>query len=181
MLNALLVFLIGMLSSGGAYDWPCWGGPSGNFVVSGKGLPATFADTPPKHLWERPLGDGYSSIVTDGVRLYTMYRREREEVVAAIDASTGGTQWEYGYDATFQPGMVMENGPGPHATPLVLGDYLYTVGVLGTMHAFDRKTGKVVWRKDLFKHFPANSSMVHGFAVSPIACRNTIVVKLGEQ
>jgi len=77
--------------------------------------------------------------------------------------------------------MVMENGPGPHATPLVFGDYLYTIGVLGRMHAFDRKTGKVVWRKDLFKHFPANSSMVHGFAVSPIACKNTIIVKLGEQ
>jgi outer membrane protein assembly factor BamB len=150
-------------------------------VVAGQGLPATFADSPPKHLWERPLGDGYSTIVTDGARLYTMYRRERQEVVVAVDPATGATQWEYAYDATFQPGMVMENGPGPHATPLVLGDYLYTVGVLGTMHAFDRKTGKVVWRKDLFKHFPANSSMVHGFAVSPIACRNTIVVKLGEQ
>jgi outer membrane protein assembly factor BamB len=149
--------------------------------VSGKGLPKAFADRPPKRLWQRNLGDGFSGIVTDGARLYTMYRRGGEEVVVAINPANGATRWEYAYEATFQPGMVMENGPGPHATPLVFGDYLYTIGVLGTMHAFHRKTGEVVWRKDLIQHFPANPSMVHGFAVSPIAYKNTIIVKLGEK
>jgi outer membrane protein assembly factor BamB len=181
MLNTLFTLLMVLGSSAGRYQWPSWGGPNGNFTVSAKGLTATFADSPPKRLWERPLGDGYSSIVTDGARLYTMYRRGNEEVVIAVDSATGLTKWEYAYDASFQPGMVMENGPGPHATPLVLGTKVYTIGVLGTMHSFDRKSGKVLWRKDLFKHFPANSSMVHGFAVSPVACGNKILVKLGDQ
>lgn len=181
MLSAFLVLLLAGASGAATLDWPSWGGPNGNFAVDGQGLPRTFADGPPKQLWQRSLGDGYSSIVSDGALLYTMYRRGSEEVVVAIDPANGTTKWEYAYEAIFQPGMVMENGPGPHATPLVFGDYLYTIGVLGRMHALDRKTGKVVWRKDLFKHFPANSSMVHGFAVSPIACKNTIIVKLGEQ
>src|SRR5262249_45018056 len=161
-------------------EWPSWGGPNGNFVVEGKGLPATFAESTPKQLWERSLGDGFSSIVADGSLLYTMYRRGNDEVVVAIDQATGATQWEYAYDATFQKGMVMENGAGPHATPLILGDYIYTIGVVGKMHAFEKRTGKLVWSKDLFDRYPPNPSMVHGFAISPIAYRNTIVVKLGE-
>ena len=51
-----------------------------------------------KHLklWERPLGDGFSSILCDGDVLYTMYSaRDKEdpykgdEVVVALDAGTG--------------------------------------------------------------------------------------------
>jgi outer membrane protein assembly factor BamB len=186
MLNAFIALLLAFASGAPTLDWSSWGGPNGNFAVDGQGLPASFGQGIPKVLWQRSLGDGFSSIVTDGALLYTMYRRGNEEVVVAIDPATGDTRWEYGYDATFQPGMVVagyhqEMGTGPYATPLIFDDHVYTIGVLGTMHAFDKKTGKVVWRKDLFKHFPANPSMVHGFAVSPIACKNTIIVKPGEQ
>src|SRR5215467_11351389 len=138
MLNTPLTLLLVLGSSAGRYQWPSWGGPNGNFIVGARGLTATFADSPPRRLWERPLGDGYSSIVTDGARLYSMYRRGNEEVVIAVDPATGHTKWEYAYVAGFQTGMVMENGPGPHATPLVLGNHLYTIGVLGTMYSFDR-------------------------------------------
>jgi outer membrane protein assembly factor BamB len=48
------------------------------------------------------------------------------------------------------------------------------------MHAFDKKTGKIMWWRDLFKDFPGSTFMPHGYAVSPIACKNTIIVKLGE-
>ena len=186
MLNAIMALLLALASGAATPEWTSWGGPNANFTVDGTGLPASFAESIPKVLWQRSLGDGWSSIVTDGALLYTMYRRGDQEVVIALDPATGGTRWEYAYDAKFQPGMAMsgyhqEMGFGPHSTPLILNGYVYTIGVLGTMHAFDKKTGKVLWRKDLFKHFPANPSMVHGFAVSPIACKNTIIVKLGEQ
>jgi outer membrane protein assembly factor BamB len=160
--------------------WPAWGGPSGNFSVDGNGLPATFAAGAPKRLWQRNLGEGYSSIVTAGALLYTMYRRGHEEVVVAIDSATGKTKWEYAYDAAFRPGMGMENGSGPHSTPLVLGNCVYTIGVLAKMHAFDKKTGKMVWQKDLYKDFPGSTFMDRGYPVSPIAYKDTIIVKLGQ-
>jgi len=181
MLNALMVLLLAGPAGASTPDWPCWGGPNGNFSVDGEGLPATFADSAPKRLWQRKLGDdGYSSIVTDGVLLYTMYRRAPEEVVVAIDPASGATKWEYAYDATFRRGMGMENGSGPHATPLVFGDNVYTIGILAKMHAFDKKTGKIVWWKDLYKDFPGSTAMDRGYPVSPIAYKNTIIVKLGE-
>ena len=143
MLNAFVVLLLAFSSGAPTLDWPSWGGPNANFAVDGTGLPASFAQQFPKVLWQRSLGDGFSSIVTDGALLYTMYRRAHEEVVVAIDPATGDTRWEYAYDATFQPGMVMENGTGPHATPLILSGCVYTIGVLGTMHAFDKKTARL--------------------------------------
>jgi outer membrane protein assembly factor BamB len=180
MLSALFVLLLAGTAGSAAPDWPSWGGPNGNFSIDGKGLPASFAATAPKRLWQRNLGEGYSSIVTDGALLYTMYRRGHEEVVVAIDPAAGATRWEYAYDATFRPGMGMENGAGPHATPLVFGNCVYTIGILARMHAFDKKTGKVVWSKDLYKDFPDSTFMERGYAVSPIAYKNTIIVKLGR-
>ena len=180
MLSALMVLLLAGATGSVTPDWPSWGGPNGDFSVDGKGLPATFATAAPKRLWQRNLGDGYSSIVTDGALLYTMYRRGHEEVVVAIDPAAGATQWEYAYDATFRPGMGMENGSGPHATPLVFGNCVYTIGILAKMYAFDKKTGKIVWSKDLYKDFPGSTAMDRGYPVSPIAYKNTIIVKLGQ-
>ena len=182
MLSALMLLVSVLAGAAGPSTpaWPSWGGPNGNFSVDENGLPATFAAAAPRRLWQRNLGEGYSSIVTDGALLYTMYRRGHEEVVVAIDPTTGKTKWEYGYDATFRPEMEMENGSGPHATPLVFGNCVYSIGVLARMHAFDKKTGKILWQKDLYKDFPGSTFMGRGYSVSPIAYKDTILVKLGE-
>ncbi len=181
MRRAMLSLLLAAAAGAATLDWTRWGGPNGNFVVDANGLSPTFAAAAPKQLWQRTLGEGYSSIVTDGVLLYTMCRRGHEEVVVAIDPATGKTKWEYAYDATFRPGMGMENGPGPHATPLIVGDNVYTIRILARMFAFDKKTGKIVWAKDLYKDFPGSTFMGRGYAVSPIAYKNTIILKLGER
>lgn len=76
--------------------------------------------------------------------------------------------------------MGMENGSGPHSTPLVFGNCVYTIGVLAKMYAFDKKTGKIVWQKDLYKDFPGSTFMDRGYPVSPIAYKDTIIVKLGQ-
>lgn len=181
MLNAFMALLLAFGSGDGAFDWPSWGGPNGNFVVDGRGLPASFAESAPKKLWQRRLGDdGYSCIVTDGSLLYTMYRRGRQEVVIAVDPADGATRWEYAYDAVFLQGMGMEHGGGPHSTPLILGNNVYTIGVLARMYAFDKKTGKIVWSRDLYNDFPNSTFLTRGYSVSPIAYKNTIIVKLGE-
>src|SRR5712692_430261 len=114
-------------------DWPQWGGPNRNFVVDVTGLASAWPGSGPRQLWKRNLGEGYSAIVTDGTLLYTMYRKGSQEVVAAIDAASGKTKWEYAYDTAIQPRMGMENGPGPHSTPLILGNQVYTIGILARM------------------------------------------------
>lgn len=58
-----------------AQNWPQWGGPQRNFMADAKGLAETWPAGGPKRLWSRALGEGHSSIIADGDRLYTMYSK----------------------------------------------------------------------------------------------------------
>ena len=163
----------------GADEWPQFGGPHRNFMVDSQGLAASWPPDGPKKFWSRPLGEGYSGIAVDGNTLYTMYRKDPNEVVVALDAATGKTRWEYSYEAKFLRGMAMENGAGPHTTPLIVGDRVYTAGILAELNCFDKKTGKLMWSKDLYKDFPGASKMDRGYSTSPLVYKNTIVLTLG--
>src|SRR5262249_12263983 len=135
-----------------AQTWPQWGGPQRNFVVEAKGLAETWPTDGPKRLWSRALGEGHSSIVAEAVRLYTMYSKGEEEFVIALDAATGKTLWEKG-NAAPTAGLRLENGKGPHATPLLAGDLLFTAGGIGKLQAFEKQTGKLVWAHDLWRGY----------------------------
>jgi outer membrane protein assembly factor BamB len=162
-----------------AADWPQFAGPQRNFMVDAKNLADSWPATGPARLWARPLGEGYSEIAADGERLYTMYRRGNDEVVIALDARTGRTIWEHANGAAFRPGMGMENGSGPHATPLIMGGQLFTVGILACLEAFDKNTGQVLWTKDLYKDFPGSTHMDRGYSGSPLAYNGTIIMQIG--
>jgi len=79
--------------------WPQWGGPDRNFVAPPADLATAWPENGPKKIWRRPLGDGFSSIVSDGATLYTLYRDGADDVAIAIDAKTGDTTWATKYAA----------------------------------------------------------------------------------
>jgi len=167
------------VSAGDLPEWPQFGGPHRNFMVDSTGLASSWPANGPKKLWARPLGEGYSGISVDNGTLFTMYRKGDNEVVVALDAATGKTLWEHSNAAAFLPEMMMENGAGPHVTPLILGDRVYTVGILAKMQCFDKKSGELRWAKDLYKDFPGSSHMVRGYSSSPMVYKNTIILTLG--
>jgi outer membrane protein assembly factor BamB len=72
----------------------------------------------------------------------------------------------------------MDVGPGPHATPLLAGERLYTTGVTGILHCLDARSGKVLWRRGLITEL-GGTVMARGYSSSPIAWRDTIVVTAG--
>lgn len=159
-------------------DWSQWGGPRRDFTTSSKGLAASWPATGPKQLWTRPLGAGHSAILASGNTLYTMYSAGNQEVVIALSADTGKTIWEYKYDAPPLAGMNYEAGVGPHSTPLLIGDSLYTVGATGKLFALDKTSGKVAWSHDLWKDY-GGRQMDRGYSCSPLAYKNTIILTLG--
>lgn len=162
---------------GQSASWPQWGGPQRNFMVDAKGLGAAWPAEGPKRLWSRELGEGHSSIVADGGRLYTMYSKGERESVIALDAASGKTIWEKS-NAAPPTGLDLENGAGPHATPLVVGDLLFTVGVIGKMQAFKKQSGNVVWSHDLWREY-GGKLMDRGYSCSPLAWKNTVIVTVG--
>jgi len=138
-------------------------------------------------LWSRPLGEGYSAIIVEGSRAYTMYRekagmlqfgKEDQEVVVALNTVDGKTVWEHRYDAPALPRMNLEYGPGPHATPMIVGNRLFTVGAMGHFLVFDKNTGKVQWSHSLNQEFGVTWG--RGYSCSPIAYKDTVILVTGK-
>lgn len=174
---ATLLLLSGPLSAVSA-QWLQWGGPQRDFTSESKGLLEKWpADGPPK-IWSREIGPGHSAIVTDGDTLYTMCRRGDKDAVLAVNAVTGVTVWETQYDAPTKEGMLLEFGPGPHSTPLIVGDRVFTVGGMVQFYCLDRKTGKVLWSHDLMTELSA-SHCGRGYGASPIAYKDTVIINAG--
>jgi outer membrane protein assembly factor BamB len=110
--------------------------------------------------------------------LYTMFRRGAQDVVIALDAATGERIWETPIDAPHPVRMNIEAGPGPHSTPLIAGDRILVTTVIGHLLALDRKSGKQLWSRDLWKEFKG-TFLERGYASSPIAWKDTVIVPVG--
>ena len=158
--------------------WTQWGGPNRNFQTEASGLKDVWPASGPRVVWKRALGEGYSSPAVEGGVLYTMYGKPRVEVVLAADAETGKTLWEQTSPMTFQSDAGAEMGNGPYSTPLIVGDRLFTTGVAGRLQCLDKKTGKLLWSQELWSAH-GGSRLMYGYASSPIAFRDTVVVPVG--
>ena len=174
----LLAVVFSTCANEAAAQWLQWGGPHQDFKVDSTDLAEEWPEQGPKQLWKRDLGDGYSAILVDGGRLYTMYRKNDLETVIALDAKTGDTIWEHGYEAAPAKGHEAQFGTGPRSTPLISGDRLYTIGISGRMHCLNKHDGKVHWSCDLWKDFDGNT-LRHGYSSSPVEFENTVIVLAG--
>jgi outer membrane protein assembly factor BamB len=176
-----------------AGDWPQWGGPTRDFKVAAGHLATTWPASGPREIWSRALGEGYSAIAADGTALFTQYRPPKgvvgtivgrltgsaaTEAVAALDSATGRTLWEHVYDAPAPTGLDLSEGPGPHATPLVVGDLVYAAGATGKLHALDKRTGRVVWAHDLWQELKGKVQG-RGYSCSPLAYGGNVIVTVG--
>jgi outer membrane protein assembly factor BamB len=152
-------------------------------------------------LWSRPLGLGHSSILVDEGRLFTMYRVGNgrafrstevsrgggrfgtfapEEFVVALDAASGKTVWEHKYAS---PPMDFSYGPGPHSTPLIVGERLFTAGTNKQLLALDKRTGKLLWTRDMVKEYNApwatRGGVDAGYCCGPIPYRDLLIMQVG--
>jgi len=164
-----------------AADWIQWAGPNGDFTVNVTGLAELWPEGGPKQIWKRPLGDGYSSVLSKGDRLFTMYRdKEEEEVVVALDAGTGKTLWEHRYSRKLWPDMTKEFGEGPNATPAIIGDRIVSVGVSGNLRCLNLDSGKLLWEHDLSAEYPRQKRREeYGYSISPLVYRDRVLVAVG--
>ncbi len=160
--------------------WPRFGGPHRNFRVPDYGLAERWPGGGPRLLWARKLGPGYSGIVAQGDRLYTMYRADPDEVVVCLDARTGETVWEYRYASSPAPGHDGEYGNGPNSTPLLADGRLYSIGIAGVLHALDAETGEVRWSHDLWREF-GGTFLELGYSSSPVDYDGMVIVLVGGE
>ena len=174
-----------------ATTWSQWGGPHRNFITDATGLADSWPESGPPVQWSRTLGTGHSAIISGNDRLYTMYRVgngqgregpwESEETVVALNAQTGETLWEYTYPSKLEDTSF---GSGPHATPLLVNNRVFTGGTNKQLYAFDAVSGEVLWSHDLVADFNAPPLLIRprvksGYGCSPLAYKDTVICSVG--
>jgi outer membrane protein assembly factor BamB len=133
-----------------------------------------------KPLWKVAVGEGHSSPVVSGVRVYQFARRaDGNEVVYAFDFAAGKKLWEHAYAAPYEMNPAATgHGKGPKSTPLVANGRVYTLGMTGVLLAVNASTGKPVWRFDSQGKFRATSPLF-GVAVSPLLHSSNLIAYVG--
>jgi outer membrane protein assembly factor BamB len=159
-----------------AGDWPQWLGPERDGSTVEKVAPWKESE-PPRVLWRQAVGQGYSSPVVAGGRvfLHACVKDKDEEEVIALDAVTGKLAWK---DTYARPAFRSVLGNGPRATPAVAGKRLYAMGINGLLSCYEVENGRRLWQVDLYKHFGAE---LPNFAVccSPLVVGNRVIVSVG--
>jgi len=174
---AILVVVIAQTTF--AQDWTQWRGPGRDGVVPAANTPASWPASL-RRAWRVEVGEGYSSPVVSHGKVFLHARRDPEEVVVAINLADGKILWQQKYSADFKKNQyAVTMAKGPNATPLLIGNRLFTLGVTGILNAWDTATGKQLWTKD-FSRTIDTSKMFCGTAASPLASGGRVVVQTGS-
>ena len=156
-------------------DWTEWRGPNRDGAVTGFSAPATW----PERLiqkWKVEVGLGYASPLLVGDRLYLFSRQGEDEVMSALDASSGKTIWQTKYPVSFtMHSAAVKHGPGPKSTPTFAGGKIFAIGMTGVVTAFDAASGRQLWQKPGSSVVPMYTS--HAF--SPLVNGGVVIFHVG--
>jgi outer membrane protein assembly factor BamB len=123
--------------------------------------------------WKVDVGEGHSSPVVAGGRIFLHTRQGEREVAWCLRPENGQVIWQEGYTApyTVNPAAA-RHGKGVKSTPVVEDGRMYTFGINGILSCFDAQTGKPQWRKEF-------GAPDFGTAASPVVDRGLVIVHVG--
>jgi outer membrane protein assembly factor BamB len=157
-------------------DWTQWRGAARDGSIAAFAPPPTWPDALVKR-WTAEIGTGYATPIVVGDRVYQFSRIGENETMTAFDAATGAVLWQGGYPAEFTlANVAATHGKGPKSTPTFFNGRLYSIGMTGTVTAWDAASGKPLWRKPGDpKNVPATTT--HAF--SPLVDDGSVIFHLG--
>jgi outer membrane protein assembly factor BamB len=160
--------------------WPQFLGPRRDGIVRETGLNLDWDAKPPKTLWKVPIGNGFSSTIIVGDRIYTQAKREQMDGVVCFDAADGKELWYHAAVPSYLDKQ--KHGPGPRSTPVYHHGKLYCLFAMGELLCLTAD-GKKVWEVDTFKDTgaenPAGQYLYWGVSLSPIIEGDLVIVQPG--
>lgn len=164
-----------------ASDWTRFGGPNADFTVAAADLARSWPENGPEELWRVQLGEhGHATPLVEGDRVYVFVREGDNDVLAALDAGTGQTVWRVSYASPLPEGYNNQFGPGPHSTPLIVGDRIFTVSSTHVLKAWNKADGSELWSVAM-KDDLGVGQMGRGYGASPAAWKNLVIVNGGGE
>ena len=130
-----------------AQDWTQWRGPHRDGAVMSFDEPTAWPDSLTRQ-WQVEVGLGYATPLLIGDRLFVFVRQGSDEVLMALDATSGDQIWQTSYAAPFEMnGATAPHREGPKSTPTYAAGRLFTLGMSGIVTAFDTETGRQLWQR----------------------------------
>ncbi|MBI2823528.1 MAG: PQQ-like beta-propeller repeat protein [Planctomycetia bacterium] len=176
-----------------ADDWPQWLGPKRDGVWRESGILRKFPANGAKVLWRRPVDPGYTGSAVARGRVYLMDRQAAKddegqdkaekdgslpgtERVLCLNARDGAIDWQHQYDCSYK----ISYPSGPRTTPLVDGEWVYTLGAMGDLACLAADNGRVRWSKNLAKEF-RTPPPAWGWASHPLVDGEKLICRVGGE
>jgi len=188
---ALLLLEIGLASSA---DYPFWRGPSRNgHVPEDSGWDGNAWRI--KETWRTNVGEGCTSPLVVGNRIYTMGWRDGRDQVICLDLSDGKVVWSQSYDGPRYGRHAAGDQSiysGVSSTPEYDADtgLLFALGTDGDLRCWDTKQqGKLVWHLNLYEKYGVSQRPKvgrspirdYGYTSSPLVHQDSLVVEVGAK
>ncbi|MGB8169357.1 MAG: PQQ-binding-like beta-propeller repeat protein, partial [Chthoniobacteraceae bacterium] len=157
-------------------EWPGFRGADRMGHTKTPKLMTDWQANPPKLLWKKAVGAGWSSFAVAGAFAFTQEQRGPSEVVACYELATGNEIWTQQREARFDEPM---GGPGPRATPTLADGAVFVTGALGMLQRLKASTGEVVWQQD-FKSLSGRAVLpMWGYSASPLVTNSLVIIYAG--
>lgn len=164
-------------------DFPRFLGPLGVPAIEAPTTPLAedWSADPPRLLWKRPIGAGWSAFAAVNGYAVTMEQRGPDELVTCYEIQSGEPVWSHSVRTRHE---TILGGIGPRGTPTIHRGKVYAVGANGLLRCLDGATGKLLWDYDIFAA-TGNSpdrdiaGVAWGRSASPLIVDETVVVPLG--
>ncbi len=121
-------------------------GNNRNGIVDGIQLFEDWSQKPPKIVWKKPIGAGWSGFaIKDGLAI-TLEEHNDEDCVIALDCNDGNLRWRTKLGGKHFHAM---GGGGPMATPTIVDNRLWVQNSVGVVACLSLTDGKLLWSVDL--------------------------------
>jgi len=135
-------------------DWNQWRGSNRDAVVTGKTWPNDLKASHFALKWNVKMGSSYSGPIMDGNTIYVTESSGDNEVVRALDRTTGKEKWRHTWGGKMRvPFFAAKNGSWIRSTPALANDKLFVAGMRDHLLCIDTKTGKRLWEINFPKEF----------------------------
>lgn len=178
LLIAAALVVIAACDGGGAsrgVAYPQFLGPHRDATLPDVRLERDWQAHPPRELWRRPVGAGWSSFAVDSGFAVTQEQRGEAEWIVAYDVETGRELWSRKHARGHETDL---GGAGPRATPTITAGRVFALSATGVLTALRLEDGTRLWSENLIRRHGA-APMYFGQASSPLAVGDRIVVAIG--
>ncbi len=156
-------------------NWPAFRGADRSGTASDARLARDWRRHPPRLLWRRKVGAGWSSFAVAGRYCVTQEQRGEWETVVCYELHTGRQRWTHANRACFAEGT---GGNGPRATPAIQGGRVYALGATGILNCLDGATGRPIWQVNILEDAGVPNAPF-GMAGSPLVEEGMVIVAPG--